>query len=354
MRVVTDVRGCRYSPCGLRRSPNLFILSRMIDNPCGFWLGLSVGVALLAGCPAVLEDRAAPLQGVVEYDDRLIGFELGGRVLEVGVERGQAILRGELLARLDDGLELPVRGLRVAEIAAAQAQVRLLRAGARNADLRASEAEIDALRAQEDTLARSVARQTQLHAAGAAAEAAIDGVAGELRTTKERRRALEQRLRALRGGARADEIAAAEAHVQAAVASLAITDARLARYTLASPSAGTVVDVHVKSGEMVAPGAPAATIADLDHPFVDVFVPEGRLTGVHVGAETQVRVDGTLQALHGRVEHVFPHTEFTPRFLFSEKERPNLVVRVRVRVDDSAHALHAGVPALVRLKSGGG
>jgi len=326
----------------------------MIDNRFGFGLGVCAGVALLAGCPAAHESEIAPLQGLVEYDDRLIGFELGGRVLEVGVERGQAILPGRLLARLDNGLELPVRGLRVAEIAGAEAQVRLLRAGARSADLRASEAEIDALRAQEDTLTRSVARQTQLHAAGAASEASIDGLAGELRTTSEQRRALEQRLRALRGGARADEIAAAEAHVQAAVASLAVTEARLQRYTLTSPSAGTVVDVHVKSGEMVAPGAPAVTVADLDHPFIDVFVPQGRLTGMQVGAPMQVRVDGIPHPLSGRIEHVFPHTEFTPRFLFSEKERPNLVVRVRVRVDDTAHALHAGVPALVRLTSGGG
>jgi len=37
--------------------------------------------------------------------------------------------------------------------------------------------------------------------------------------------------------------------------------------------------------------------------------------------------------------------EFTPRFLFSEKERPNLVVRVRIALEDPAEKLHAGVPA---------
>jgi hypothetical protein len=39
--------------------------------------------------------------------------------------------------------------------------------------------------------------------------------------------------------------------------------------------------------------------------------------------------------------------EFTPRYLFSEKERSNLVVRVRVRVEDPRHLLRAGVPAFV-------
>ena len=51
-----------------------------------------------------------------------------------------------------------------------------------------------------------------------------------------------------------------------------------------------------------------------------------------------------------RIEHVFPNTEFTPRFLFSESERPNLVVRVRVRIDDPRRELHAG-RARVRARS---
>ena len=46
---------------------------------------------------------------------------------------------------------------------------------------------------------------------------------------------------------------------------------------------------------------------------------------------------------------MLPETEFTPKFLFSPRERPNLVVRVRVRVDDPERRLHAGVPAFARI-----
>jgi hypothetical protein len=42
-------------------------------------------------------------------------------------------------------------------------------------------------------------------------------------------------------------------------------------------------------------------------------------------------------------------TEFTPRYLFSESERGNLVIRVRVRLDDSRRLLHAGLPVFVRF-----
>lgn len=290
-----------------------------------------------------------PLQGVVEYDDRVIGFELGGRVLEVAVDRGQAVGAGAVLVKLDDGLERPLRDLRIAELAQAQAQLKLLRAGTRREDLRAAEAEIAALQTQENTLQKNLGRQTQLKAAGAASEVAIDNVTADLQVTTERRMALDQRLKALRSGARSEELTAAEARAGAAVASLAALDARLARYVLLNPAAGTVVDLHVKAGEMVAPGAPAVTMADLGHPFVDVFVPEARMPGMAVGAVAEARVDGVQRGLAARIEHVFPRTEFTPRFLFSESERPNLVVRVRVRVEDDKHLLHEGVPAFVRL-----
>jgi HlyD family secretion protein len=317
----------------------------MIENLCG-----ALCVVAAAACADARAVERAPLQGVVEFDDRVVGFELGGRVLEIGVERGQSVQAGSVLARLDDGLERPVRDLRKAELAAAEAELQLLRKGARREDLRASEAEIAALRAQEQTLARNVDRQTRLQASGAAPIAVLDDLTAQLSATTQRRTALEQRLKALRSGARNEEIAAAEARAQSAAASLAQVDARLERYALHSLSGGDVIDVHAEVGEIVAAGAPVVTIADLDHPFADVFVPQGRMHEVTVGQAASVRVDGVARALSGAVEHVFPRTEFTPRFLFSESERPNLVVRVRVRVRDSEHALHQGVPAFVTLK----
>ena len=52
-----------------------------------------------------------------------------------------------------------------------------------------------------------------------------------------------------------------------------------------------------------------------------------------MGAPAQVRIDALPgEWFQGAVEMVGRSLEFTPRFLFSEKERPNLVVRVRVAI----------------------
>ena len=49
------------------------------------------------------------------------------------------------------------------------------------------------------------------------------------------------------------------------------------------------------------------------------------------------------------VEYLSPEAEFAPKFLFSDRERLNLVIRARVRVDDPGHRLHSGVPVFVEV-----
>ena len=71
-----------------------------------------------------------------------------------------------------------------------------------------------------------------------------------------------------------------------------------------------------------------------------------------MGQAAAIKIDALSHELGGHVEHIARRTEFTPRYLFSEKERATLVVRVRVRVDDPKQQLRAGVPAFVHLTGG--
>jgi HlyD family secretion protein len=316
----------------------------MINNRAHLVFLVIIAVSACGGARAGAPD---PLQGVVEYEDRVLGFEVGGRVLALPVQRGQEVAADQLVARLDDTLEKPLRDLRAAELAGAEAQLRLLRAGTRAEELRAAEAEISALRSTESMLDKNLSRQQALMEQNALAQSVLDDTSSQRQSTIERRRALEERLQALRSGPRGDEIAAAVARVQAAGASLAAEEAKLSRYELHAPAAGSVLDRHVEVGELVVPGTPTLSIADLSQPYVDVFVPQSRTHELKVGQNMQVRIDGLAGLLPGRIEHIFSNTEFTPRYLFSESERPNLVVRTRVRVDDRDHRLHAGVPAFV-------
>ena len=79
----------------------------------------------------------------------------------------------------------------------------------------------------------------------------------------------------------------------------------------------------------------------------------GVLSGCRLAeGATPAPLQGVIEPLSGKVEHIARRTEFTPRYLFSERERATLVVRVRVRVADPKEQLRAGVPAFVRLSGG--
>lgn len=313
---------------------------------------LAVSALGLLGCAQARAEGPAPLQGVVEFEDRAIGFEVGGRLLKVPAERGSAVKAGDLLATIDDSLERAARDVRRSDQKSAESQLSLVKAGARREDVNAAEAAVRGARSTEQLLKKKLARERKLHESGVTPSSVVEDLEGQLARATAEREGAEQRVGALRHGARPQEVSGAASRVESASAAVKLEDEKLERHELRSPIDGSVTDVHALGGEIVAAGAPVVSIADTGHPYVDVFVPQGSLGGIAVGVKASVRVDATPGTLSGHVEYVSPRTEFTPRYLFSERERSNLVVRVRVRVDDPERQLHAGVPAFVNLSTG--
>jgi HlyD family secretion protein len=310
-------------------------------------LGAAVGA--VAGCRSqqAAEERAN--QGVVEYDQRILGFELGGRVDEVLVVRGARIKKGQPLARLDDELERASRAARSNEERAARAQLGLLEAGARPQEIRSAAARVKAARAAEAQAKRSLNRERELSKRGVTPQAFVDDLESQAERATAERQSVEQSYLAIKSGARHPELEAAQAKADAAASVVKLADERLARHELRAPADGVVLDVHVETGEIVGAGAPVVTLADTTQPYADVFVPQGQVGGIKRNAHAALKVDAVPEPLPGRVESIDQRTEFTPRFLFSNRERPNLVIRVRVRVDDPKERLYAGLPAFVTI-----
>jgi len=309
----------------------------------------AVACALVLGC-GHRSPSSETYQGVVEHEERLLAFEVGGRVTRVAVRRGDHVDPEAVVAEIDDRLERLARAARVEEAEAARAEVALLEAGAKGEDLGALAAQLRGARAARDLAAKSKDRVQALYEAGAVARAELDRADAEVARADAESKAAEQRLASLQRGARSEEIARATSRADAAHAAVALADERLARHVLRARDAGEIVDVHVDPGELAAAGAPVATVADTTRPYVEVFVPEQDLAGVRAGTKATVTLDATPHdAFAGTVEHVATRTEFTPRFVFSERERKNLVVRVRIRIDDPQRRAHAGVPAFVSI-----
>lgn len=308
----------------------------------------AAAAAALALAACSTESHTPPgFQGTVEYEERQLGFALTGRVTQIDVRRGDVVTDEQVLAKLDDTLEKLTRAARVNAAESARADLALLESGAKREDVAALAAQVRAATTSEHLLAKVAERARALHATGGISEAELDRANAEHQRATAERASMEQRLASLRRGARSEELERARARLAGATTELASADERLARRTLHAFGPGEVLDVHLERGEMAAPGAPVVTVADTSHPYTEVFVPQGDLEGIRAGVKATVRVDAGNTSLPAAVEHVGARTEFTPRYLFSERERPHLVVRVRVRIDDPERLLHAGVPAFV-------
>jgi HlyD family secretion protein len=103
------------------------------------WLAL-IGCGQLPGTSS--SGAAEVWTGFIEGETVDVSAQTGGRLTTLIVQEGDQVQPGQLLARLDD--ELIQRRIEIADtnIATADAQVKLVEAGARPEDIREAEAHI--------------------------------------------------------------------------------------------------------------------------------------------------------------------------------------------------------------------
>ncbi len=160
--------------------------------------------------------------------------------------------------------------------------------------------------------------------------------------------ARRQQLRLVEEGPRAEDIQAAEHELEQARAQVEEARLRLEKTSLQSPINGVVLRRNLEPGEMVPASAPVLTLVDLDAPWIEIFVPETEIGQVSLGDPFQVTTDSLEQAFPGKVSRVFEKAEYTPKQIQTERERVNLVFRVKVAVENPEGKLKPGMPADVR------
>ncbi len=145
---------------------------------------------------------------------------------------------------------------------------------------------------------------------------------------------------------RAHEVEAARAAVDQARAALRLAEANRSESLLRTPISGVVLARLVEVGDLVSPGAPVLTVADLQRPYLRVFVPEADLGRVRLGQRVEVRVDAfPRRTFTGRVVEIANRAEYTPGNVQTREERTKLVFAVKIAVVNPGGVLKPGLPA---------
>jgi HlyD family secretion protein len=121
---------------------------------------------------------------------------------------------------------------------------------------------------------------------------------------------------------------------------------------IVSPIDGVVLERLFEVGEIVSPGAPVFTVADLDRLTLTIYVPEDRYGEITLGQTYQVTADSFPgEVFQGTVSHIATEAEFTPRNVQTIEKRRTTVYGIELALAPSGGKLKPGMPADVRLET---
>src|SRR5215471_909938 len=324
-----------------RRIPILIALAALITAGVYFY-------------PRLTKDSKAQnelvLSGNIEAHESLVSFKVQGRVVELPVEEGQSVEKGALLARLDDADYKQRVRIDEASVRVRQSNLALTRAGTREQEIKAAHETM--LDAQADMQQKKLDydRAQRLFS-----EDTLSAQDRDLADTARKRaqatfQAAQQKYNEALEGSRKEDIAIAQANLKEASANLGMSRVNLDYTVLRAPTAGVITVRQAELGEVVVPGTPVVTLADLDHIWLRAYIAETDLGRIRWGQDAVITTDTYPgKQYHGSISFIASDAEFTPKSVQTYKERVTLVYRIKIDIDNPNHELKPGMPADTRI-----
>ncbi len=349
------------------------------------------------------------VSGNIELTEVNIAFKTAGRLVERTVDEGDAVKKGQVIARLDRDQLIAQRAAQVAAIESAESQLAQAQTAVqwqkatlaadietRNADLVSNQARlaelrngsrpqekldakaaVDAAQSEVERAQRDWERAQKLYKDDDISTAQFDqfrnrweSATAALNSAKEREALVLagpriEQVNAARGqvdraqGAlktaeantlemkrREQEINQRRADIERARANLALIDSQLADTTAISPVDGVVLVKSADVGEILAPGTSVVTVGDIEHPWLRGYINETDLGKVKLGSVVHVKTDSYPGKTYtGHVTFIASEAEFTPKQIQTEQERVKLVYRIKIELDNSSRELKSNMPA---------
>jgi HlyD family secretion protein len=290
------------------------------------------------------------LSGNIEAHERLISFKVQGRIVDLPLEEGQTIDPGTLLARLDDADYRQKVRIGEATVNVRESNLALMLAGTREQEVKASEQTMVNAQADLDEKKLDYDRAQRLFSKDELSAQDRDLANTALKRAEATFRAAQQHYDEAAEGSRKEDIAIARANLRQADADLGLSRVNLDYTTLRAPSAGVITVREAELGEVVIPGTPVVTLADLDHIWLRAYIAETDLGRIRWGQEATITTDTySGKQYHGRISFISSSAEFTPKSVQTYKERVTLVYRIKIDIDNPNYELKPGMPADARI-----
>ena len=286
------------------------------------------------------------LSGNIEAHESLVSFKVQGRIIELPIEEGQQVEQGALLARLEDADRVQRVRVDEANVGVRESNLALTLAGTREQEIRALQQNMLDAQANLEQKKIDLERAKNLFAKDEVSAQESDLAATAVKRAQAIFQSIQERYNQAVEGSRKEDIAIARANLKQAQANLGLSWVDLGYTVLRAPASGVITVRQAELGEVVSPGSPVVTLADLDHIWLRAYIAETDLGRIHFGQSATVTTDTYPgKQYHGRISFISSSAEFTPKSVQTYKERVTLVYRIKIDIDNPDHELKPGMPA---------
>lgn len=286
---------------------------------------------------------------VPSYHPVVVSALIPGRLEELHVLESSRVKKGDVIARLYQKDLEDERSRAAAELEAAEADLKRLRAGFRIQEVEQARADLEAAEADVRLKEQVLRRTEKLVETGAVSEEELDRDKAAFEKAKARRDTLEQELSLKEEGFRAEDIEAAEAELARRKALLELAKNRLDYTVIKSPMDGVVLERFVTPGTYIPASDPKiVNLYDPNDLQVRVDVRQENIAGVYLGQEVEVFTDVEPErAYTGEVIRIDPLADFKKNTIQvkiklldpSGNLYPEMIARIRFmrRIDEQDH-----------------
>lgn len=247
------------------------------------------------------------IQGEAETSQYRVSSKVPSRVLEIRVEEGDRVRKGDTLAIMDS----PEVQAKLTQATAARSMAEAVETKARNG-ARAQEVQgayelWQKAKAGLDVAEKTYQRVERLFQNGVLPEQKRDEAKAQYEAMKATESAAHSQYEMAKEGARKEDKAAAAAQVDRAQGAVDEVNSYIGETVLLASADGMVTEIFPQVGELVGTGAPIMNVALTDKVWFTFNVREDKLPGIQVGRDCEVFVpalDKTLKAKVSRVKNV--------------------------------------------------
>lgn len=301
-------------------------------------------IILLTACTS---GEPSDASGNFESDEVIVSARQSGTLLSYYVKEGQSLVAGDTVGQIDVSLfelqkeqvEASIRALQDQTVSAND-QVELIRR------------QLEVQQAQLSQLQREKIRFENLVKADAATQKQLDDIVASIDQLQKQRAVTEQELKLARYNTetRNRSILSEQNPLEKVVAQY---QEQINRGKVINPVQGTVIANYALQGEMQTVGKPLYKIANLEWLDLRAYITADQMVQVKLGQEVTIRVDDGKRGYKeypGTITWISEKSEFSPKNIYTRKERVNLVYAIKVNVKNDGY-LKIGMYGEVRWKS---